>query len=143
MLKLEHLGIAVRNLADAEHLFTTLLGSGPYKQEEVASEQVMTSFFRVGEVKLELLEATSEQSAIAGFIQKRGEGLHHIAFEVRDIGEEMNRLRDLGFEVLFEHPRPGADNKLVNFIHPKSAGGVLVEVCQENPENKSSEFKNE
>ena len=133
MFKLEHLGIAVRNLADAEQLYTALLGSGPYKKEEVASEQVITSFFRAGAVKLELLEATGHQSAIAGFIEKRGEGLHHIAFEVQDINQEMKRLRDQGFEVLFEHPKPGADNKLVNFIHPRSAGGVLVEVCQEMP----------
>jgi methylmalonyl-CoA/ethylmalonyl-CoA epimerase len=131
MLKLEHLGIAVRNLTEAEQLYTALLGSGPYKQENVASEQVVTSFFRAGAVKLELLEATGEESAIAGFIQKRGEGLHHIAFEVQDIEKETKRLRDQGFEVLYENPRPGADNKLVNFIHPRSAGGVLVEVCQE------------
>lgn len=131
MLKLEHLGIAVKDLAQAERLYSALLGSDPYKQETVSSENVTTSFFKLGEVKLELLEGTSEESAIARFIAKRGEGLHHIAFEVQDIHEEMNRLKDLGFEVLYEQPVTGADNKLVNFVHPRSVGGLLVEVCQE------------
>jgi methylmalonyl-CoA/ethylmalonyl-CoA epimerase len=131
MLKLEHLGIAVKDLAQAERLYSALLGTNPYKQETVSSENVTTSFFKLGEVKLELLEGTSEESAIARFIAKRGEGLHHIAFEVQDIHEEMDRLKDLGFEVLYEQPVTGADNKLVNFLHPKSVGGLLVEVCQE------------
>ena len=131
MIKLEHLGIAVKNLSQAENLFSKLLGSGPYKQESVPSEKVVTSFFRVGDVKLELLESTSETGAIARFIEKRGEGLHHMAFEVSDIALETKRLQEQGFEILYEHPQPGADNKLVNFIHPKSAGGVLIEVCQE------------
>jgi methylmalonyl-CoA/ethylmalonyl-CoA epimerase len=131
MLKLEHLGIAVKDLAQAERLYSALLGTNPYKQETVSSENVTTSFFKLGEVKLELLEGTSEESAIARFIAKRGEGLHHIAFEVQDIHEEMNRLKDQGFEVLYEQPVTGADNKLINFVHPRSVGGLLVEVCQE------------
>ncbi len=131
MLKLEHLGIAVSNLAHAEKLYSTLLGSAAYKQETVSSEQVTTSFFKVGDVKVELLEGTSEESAISRFIEKKGEGLHHIAFEVDNIDNEMQRLRDQGFEVLYEKPKPGADNKLINFIHPKSTGGILVEICQE------------
>ncbi len=131
MMKLEHLGIAVKNLTDAERLFSDLLGTNPYKQEAVPSENVVTSFFRVGEVKLELLESANEDSAIAGFIDKRGEGLHHIAFEVPDIEAETERLKQMGFNVLYDKAKVGADNKLVNFIHPKSASGVLVEVCQE------------
>jgi methylmalonyl-CoA/ethylmalonyl-CoA epimerase len=131
MLKLEHLGIAVRSLAQAEKIYSALLGSAPYKQETVASEQVTTSFFKLGEVKVELLEATNEGSAISRFIARKGEGLHHIAFEVQDINQEMRRLEDQGFEVLYEQPKAGADNKLINFIHPKSTGGVLVEICQE------------
>lgn len=131
MLKLEHLGIAVKDLAQAEKLYSALLGSAPYKQEAVAAEQVVTLFFKLGEVKLELLEGTNHESAISRFIEKRGEGLHHIAFEVEDIHEEMKRLKDQGFKVLYEQPVPGADNKLVNFVHPKSVGGLLVEVCQE------------
>ena len=131
MLKLEHLGFAVKDLSQAEKLFTELLGSTPYKQERVDSESVVTSFFKLGEIKLELLEAIDEGSAISGFIEKRGEGLHHIAIEVEDIEQEMKRLSDLGFHVLYQNPKAGADNKLVNFIHPKSAGGVLIELCQE------------
>ncbi|GJM28703.1 MAG: methylmalonyl-CoA epimerase [Cyclobacteriaceae bacterium] len=131
MLKLEHLGFAVSNLEEANELYTRLLGSGPYKHESVPAEKVTTSFFKVGQVKLELLEATTEDSAIAGFIQKRGEGLHHVAFEVQDIFQESARLRKQGFEILYPEPRQGADNKLVNFVHPKSAGGVLIELCQE------------
>ena len=131
MLKLEHLGIAVKDLSQAEQLYSNLLGSAPYKQETVPTEHVVTSFFKIGEVKVELLEATDEESAIARFIEKRGEGLHHVAFEVKDINEEMKRLKEQGFEVLYDQPKPGADNKLVNFVHPRSAAGVLVEVCQE------------
>ena len=130
MLKVEHLGFAVENLIESEELYTRLLGSEPYKHETVVSEQVTTSFYKVGEVKIELLEATSDQSAIAGFIKKKGEGLHHVAFEVQDIRMEINRLKDMGFQVLYDEPRKGADNKLVTFIHPKSAGGVLIELCQ-------------
>ncbi len=131
MLKLEHLGIAVEDLISANECYTKLLGAEPYKQEEVASEGVITSFFRAGESKIELLEATNEQSAIAKFIEKRGEGLHHMAFEVDDIYQEMARLREQGFQILNDQPKKGADNKLVCFIHPKSAKGVLVELCQE------------
>jgi len=131
MRKLEHLGFAVKNLKQAETLYSRLLGTEPYKHEMVPTENVTTSFYKVGEVKLELLEASNDQSAIARFIEKKGEGLHHIAFEVQDIESEMTRLREQGFQVLYPEPRRGADNKLVNFVHPKSAGGVLIELCQE------------
>jgi methylmalonyl-CoA/ethylmalonyl-CoA epimerase len=130
MFKIEHIGIAVRNLETSNVLFTALLGSPPYKEEEVASEQVKTSFFQTGEAKVELLEATGDQSAIARFLERKGEGIHHIAFEVEDIKAEMQRLRSAGFQLLNEEPKRGADNKLVCFIHPKSANGVLVELCQ-------------
>ncbi len=131
MRKLEHVGIAVKNLDEADKLYTRMLGSEPYKHELVPTEGVVTSFYRLGEVKLELLEANTEHSAIAKFIEKKGEGLHHIAFEVQDIISEADRLRAEGFEVLYDEPKKGADNKLVNFVHPKSAGGVLIELCQE------------
>lgn len=131
MLKqVEHIGIAVKNLETANSLYEKLLGVGPYKQEAVASENVVTSFFKTGEAKVELLEATSPESAIAKFIEKRGEGIHHIAFEVEDINAEMQRLENEGFTLLNKEPKRGADNKLVCFIHPKSANGVLVELCQ-------------
>ncbi|PSR53307.1 methylmalonyl-CoA epimerase [Adhaeribacter arboris] len=131
MNKIEHIGIAVQNLEKANLIYTQILGSEPYKTEQVASEKVMTSFFRCGESKIELLAATDETSVIAGFIQKRGEGMHHIAFAVEDIEAEMNRLRQAGFTLLNETPKPGADNKLVCFVHPKSTNGVLIELCQE------------
>lgn len=131
MLKIEHLGIAVKNLNDSDALFTKLLGVGPYKAEEVVSEGVKTSFFKIGETKIELLEATNESSAIFKFIENRGEGIHHIAFEVADIYQEMERLKNEGFRILNEIPKKGADNKLVVFLHPKSSNGVLVELCQE------------
>ena len=131
MLKLEHLGFAVKNLSEADELYGRLLGTGPYKREKVLSENVITSFFKVGEVKIELLEATSNESPIAGFIKKRGEGIHHVAFEVQDIELEVQRLRAEGFRIINDEPKKGADNKLVTFIHPKSVGGVLVELCQE------------
>jgi methylmalonyl-CoA/ethylmalonyl-CoA epimerase len=131
MLKLEHLGFAVKNLADADQMYSRLLGTSPYKHETVDSELVTTSFFKIGDVKIELLEATSPQSTISGFIEKRGEGLHHVAFEVENIRKEIQRLKEQGFQVLYEEPRTGADNKLVTFLHPKSAGGVLIELCQE------------
>lgn len=130
MLRLEHIGIAVRDLAGANSLFDALLGESSYKVEEVASEHVKTSFFRIGESKVELLEATSPDSAIARYIEKRGEGIHHVAFEVEDIHAEMERLRQQGFQLLNEQPKRGADNKLVCFVHPKTANGVLVELCQ-------------
>ncbi len=130
MYKLEHIGIAVKDLAASNSLFEQILGVGPYKEEEVTSEQVKTSFFQAGDSKVELLEATGEESAIAKYVEKRGEGIHHLAFEVPDIEAEMQRLRDQGFRLLNEKPKRGADNKWVCFVHPKSANGVLLELCQ-------------
>jgi len=129
-LKIDHIGIAVRNLAESNALYHRLLGTAHYKTEEVAAEQVSTSFFQVGESKIELLEATGPDSAIAKFIEKRGEGIHHIAFEVADIHAEIKRLENEGFVLLNKVPKRGADHKLVAFLHPKSSGGVLVELCQ-------------
>ena len=126
----EHIGIAVSDLAASNELFRTLFNKEPYKEEEVASEHVTTSFFQLGEAKIELLEGNSD-SAIAKYIEKRGEGIHHIAFEVDNIHAEMDRLKNEGFQILNEEPKKGADNKLVCFVHPKSANGVLVELCQE------------
>lgn len=134
LLRIEHIGIAVKDLDAAEALYTKLLGQGPYKREEVEREGVITSFFRSGPNKLELLVSTRADGPIAKAIEKRGEGIHHIAFEVADIRAEMARLKDEGFTLLSDEPLPGADNKLVCFIHPKSAGGVLVELCQEREE---------
>ena len=131
MDKIEHIGIAVKNMEESNRLFSKLLGKEPYKIEEVASEGVRTSFFDVGGVKIELLEATNADSPIAKFIEKRGEGIHHIAFAVSDIFSEMERLKNEGFILLNEAPKKGADNKMVAFLHPKSANGVLVELCQE------------
>ncbi|AYA35939.1 methylmalonyl-CoA epimerase [Hymenobacter oligotrophus] len=128
---LEHLGLAVNNLEAATALYTTLLGMEPYKRETVASEGVDTVFFRVGGSKIELLGGTTPESAITKFVAKKGEGIHHVAFEVSDIRAEMQRLREAGFQLLNEQPKRGADNKLVCFVHPKSAHGVLVELCQE------------
>ena len=130
-MKIEHIGIAVRDIGAANQLYTQLLGSEPYKEEVVESEAVKTSFFQTGESKVELLEATAETSAIHKYIEKRGEGIHHVAFEVQDIHAEMARLREQGFRILNEAPKRGADNKLVCFVHPKDAHGVLVELCQE------------
>jgi len=131
MNKIEHIGIAVKDLAASNLLFEKLLGARHYKVEEVASEGVKTSFFKVGPNKIELLEASSESSPIAKFIEKKGEGIHHIAFEVTDIVAEIARLKGEGFLVLNETPKRGADNKLVAFLHPRSSNGVLVELCQE------------
>ncbi len=131
MEKVEHIGIAVRNLAEANETFTRLLGKEPYKAELVESEGVTTSFFMVGDVKIELLESVNENSPIARFIEKRGEGIHHLAFAVSDIKESVKEYVDKGFEVVNPEPRKGADNKLVVFLHPKSTNGVLVELCQE------------
>lgn len=131
MNKVEHIGIAVKNLEASNKLFAKLLGTPHYKIEEVASEMVNTSFFKVGENKIELLEATSSYSAIAKFIEKKGEGIHHIAFDVEDIISEMKRLEAEGFILLNNEPKQGADNKLVCFLHPKSTNGVLLELCQE------------
>lgn len=130
MKRLEHVGIAVKDLAAANEVYTALFGKPEYKIEEVASEQVKTAFFQMGESKIELLESSGTESAIGKFIEKRGEGLHHLAFEVDDIKAEMKRLSAQGFRVLNEQPKRGADNKLVCFLHPKSANGVLVELCQ-------------
>ena len=129
MIRIEHLGIAVKDLSAANELYANLLGTESYKTESVASEGVNTSFFRIGESKIELLQATNPESAIAKFIEKRGEGIHHVAFEVADIKAEMERLKAEGFILLNEEPKHGADNKLVCFVHPRSTGGVLVELC--------------
>lgn len=131
MKKIEHLGIAVKNLKQSISLYENLLGVPCYKTETVESEGVITAFFMTGENKIELLEATHTHSPIAKFIEKKGEGIHHIAFDVDDIKAEMQRLKAAGFQLLNDEPKPGADNKLVCFIHPKSAGGVLIELCQE------------
>ena len=131
MLKVEHIGIAVKDLSKANELFEKLLHQPPYKVEEVGSEGVNTSFFKVGETKIELLEASNEASVIAKFIAGKGEGIHHIAYEVADIRREMERLEKQGFQILNKNPKKGADNKLVCFLHPKSTNGVLIELCQE------------
>ncbi len=129
--KIEHIGIAVKNLKESNELFKKLFGKDLYKTEAVESEKVSTSFFMLGESKIELLEAQNENSAIAKFIEKRGEGIHHMAFEVDDIYAEIKRLQAEGFEVLNPEPKKGADNKLICFLHPKTTNGVLVELCQE------------
>ncbi|MBP0902932.1 methylmalonyl-CoA epimerase [Mariniflexile gromovii] len=131
MKKIEHIGIAVKNLENSNELFAKLLGTASFKTETVESEGVKTSFFKLGTHKIELLEATNEDSAIAKFIAKKGEGIHHIAFDVDDIEAEVKRLTDEGFVVLNEIPKKGADNKLVVFLHPKTTNGVLIELCQE------------
>ena len=131
MEKLEHIGIAVRSLEESNKLFARLLGTSPYKVEEVISEGVKTSFFQIGGVKIELLEATHDNSPIARFIEKKGEGIHHLAFEVTDIHESLKKYADQGFELIHTEPKTGADNKLIFFLHPKSTNGVLIELCQE------------
>lgn len=130
MQKVEHIGIAVKKLETSIPLYEKLLGSSCYKTEEVATEKVITAFFQSGETKIELLESTDPEGVIARFIEKKGEGLHHIAFDVKDIRAEMARLKSEGFVLLNEEPKPGADNKLVCFLHPKTTGGVLIELCQ-------------
>lgn len=131
MRKIEHLGIAVRDLEASNALYTALLGVPPYKEEAVESEHVLTSFFQVGETKIELLQATDPNSAIHKFIEKRGEGIHHIAFDVEDIHAEIERLQGEGFEMIHETPKAGADGKIIAFLHPKTTGKVLVELCQD------------
>ncbi len=131
MRKIEHIGIAVKNLKESNLLFEKLFGAPAYKEEEVGSEGVKTSFFMNGPNKIELLEATSAESPIAKFIEKKGEGIHHIAFDVENIYEEVERLKGEGFVILNEIPKKGADNKLVVFLHPKTTNGVLIELCQE------------
>lgn len=129
--KIEHLGIAVKDLDAAEKLYEKLLGSASYKREAVESEGVITSFFMSGVNKIELLASTDAAGPIAKFIEKKGEGIHHVAFDVEDIHAEMERLKSEGFILLNEQPKRGADNKLICFVHPKTTGGVLVELCQE------------
>jgi len=131
MRKIEHIGIAVKSLEVSNVLFEKLFGQPPYKEEEVVSEGVKTSFFMNGPNKIELLEATNPDSPIAKFLEKKGEGIHHIAFDVENILDEITRLKKEGFVVLNEIPKKGADNKLVVFLHPKGTNGVLVELCQE------------
>jgi methylmalonyl-CoA/ethylmalonyl-CoA epimerase len=131
MRKIEHIGIAVQNLEQSNELFAKLLGKAHFKTEIVDGEAVETSFFQVGETKVELLQATRPDSPIAKYLDKRPEGVHHIAFDVEDIGMEVSRLKEAGFEILNEVPKLGADNKLVVFLHPRSTNGVLVELCQE------------
>jgi len=136
MLKIEHIGIAVKDIENSNLLFKKLFNQAHYKIEEVISEKVKTSFFKIGDSKIELLQATDNNSAIAKFIEKKGEGIHHIAFAVKDIYTEIERLKSEGFTVLNEVPKKGADNKLVAFLHPKSTNGVLIELCQENNEKR-------
>jgi methylmalonyl-CoA/ethylmalonyl-CoA epimerase len=129
--KIEHIGIAVKDLQKSNELFSKLFGKDHYKIEKVESEHVSTSFFMLGDTKIELLEASSPDSAISKFIEKKGEGIHHIAYAVDDVVEEMKRLENEGFELLNKEPKKGADNKLICFLHPKSTNGILVELCQE------------
>jgi methylmalonyl-CoA/ethylmalonyl-CoA epimerase len=131
LINVEHIGIAVKNIADSDQIFSKLFNLSPYKHEEVAAEGVTTSFFKINQTKIELLEATNPDSPIAKFIEKKGEGIHHIAYEVDDIVAEMERLENEGFVLLNSMPKLGADNKLVCFIHPKTTNGVLIELCQE------------
>ncbi len=131
MRKIEHIGIAVKDLAASNQIFEDILGVAPYKQEEVQSEHVLTSFFQVGESKIELLQATSPDSAIAKYLEKNKEGIHHIAFDVEDIMAEIARLKAKGYTLIHESPKEGADNKIIAFMHPKSSNGVLVELCQD------------
>ncbi len=131
MLKIEHIGLAVRDFTTAIPLYSKLLNTACYKTETVVSENVNTAFFKTGDTKIELLESTDPDGVIARFIAKNGEGMHHIAFEVADIRAEMARLQKEGFRLLQEEPKLGADNKLICFLHPKDAGGVLIEICQE------------
>lgn len=130
MNKIEHIGIAVKSIDSSTSLFAKLFAKNTYKREEVLSEGVITEFFQLGDNKIELLEATHAESPIAMFIEKKGEGIHHIAFEVSDIVAEMKRLKEEGFQLLSEEPKNGADNKWVCFLHPKSTNGVLIELCQ-------------
>lgn len=131
MLKIEHIGVAVKNMDSANALFTALLGEKNYKTESVISEKVSTSFFKIGESKIELLQAADSESPIAKFLEKKGEGIHHIAFAVQNIAEEIKRLKEQGFQFIADTPKKGADNKLICFLHPKSTNGVLIELCQD------------
>ena len=129
--KIEHIGIAVKDIKASNKIFEDVLGIAPYKEEAVDSENVLTSFFKVGESKIELLQATSDESAIASFLSKNREGVHHIAFDVEDIHSEIERLKGLGYTMIHDQPKEGADGKIIAFMHPKSSGGVLVELCQD------------
>lgn len=131
--KIEHIGIAVKDIEESNKLFAKLLGKEHYKMEEVESEGVITSFFQIGEVKIELLQATTESSAIAQHIEKRGEGIHHLAFAVDDVNSELKRLTDEGFSAIHQQAKEGADNKLIAFLHPKSTNKVLTEICADKP----------
>ncbi|MES2588508.1 MAG: methylmalonyl-CoA epimerase [Bacteroidota bacterium] len=131
MRKIEHLGIAVKNIGESIKIYESLLNTSCYKQEEVVSEGVITAFFQMGESKIELLQATNPDSPIAKFIEKKGQGIHHIAFDVDDIEKEITRLESEGFELINKTPKNGADNKIIAFLHPKSTDGILVELCQE------------
>jgi methylmalonyl-CoA/ethylmalonyl-CoA epimerase len=131
MRKIEHIGIAVKDIEGSNDLFASLFGKDHYKIEDVESEGVKTSFFKCGPNKIELLQATNEDSPIAKFIEKKGEGIHHIAFAVDNIEKEIKRLTKEGFQMIHKEPKKGADNKLIAFLHPKSTNGVLVELCQE------------
>ncbi len=141
MRSIEHIGIAVKDLEKANQTYKAILGSEHYKTEEVESEGVNTSFFKIGESKIELLAATREDSPIAKFLEKRGEGIHHIAFNVEDIESEIERLKGEGFTLLNEKPKQGADNKLVAFMHPKDGHGVLVELCQDQKPSKKELYE--
>ena len=132
-MRIEHIGIAVKDLGLSNELFKSLLGTPSYKTEKVIDESVTTSFFQAGESKIELLEASDKESVIAKFIEKKGQGMHHIAFAVDDILTEIERLEDEGFSMLNRIPKLGADNKMVVFLHPKTTNGVLIELCQEAP----------
>jgi len=138
LTRIEHLGIAVRSLAEAEPLYTRLLGTPPYQKEIVESEGVITLFYRVGPNKVELLESLRPDSPIARFLETKGEGLHHVAYAVDDIRATMQRLHDQGFQLLSQEPKPGADRQWVCFLHPRSAGGILVELCQPMPIQETS-----
>ncbi len=131
MDKIEHIGIAVKDLSLSNNIYAQLLGTGPYKSESVESEKVITSFFQVGENKIELLQSSDASGVIGRFIENKGEGIHHVAFAVSDIRKEMKRLKDSGFILLNDEPKQGADNKLVCFVHPKNTSGVLIELCEE------------
>jgi methylmalonyl-CoA/ethylmalonyl-CoA epimerase len=133
MRKIEHIGIAVKDLTASNQLFEDILGVAPYKQELVESEHVITSFFQVGESKIELLQATSPDSAIAKYLEKNKEGIHHIAFDVENIYAEIERLKEKGYTLIHETPKAGADGKIIAFLHPKLSNGVLIELCQDHP----------
>jgi len=135
MNKVEHIGIAVKSLKDSEKIFQDILGTESYKMEEVKSENVNTLFYQLGETKIELLEATSEDSPIAKFIEKKGEGLHHIAFHVDDIQGKIDELKGKGYRMIHDVPKTGADDKIIAFMHPKSSNGVLVELCADKPKD--------